>query len=131
LRYIKSLTKPAIIVGDLNISHTELDVYDEAAYKKYTEVHAAERASYNNFLTQTKLVDSFRHFNPSLRQYTYWTQKYRMRDTDRGWRSDFGLIDPQFLKEGVSGVKITDSQILGEVMGSDHCPIKLSFSFEQ
>ena len=50
LRYIKSLTKPVIIVGDLNISHTELDVYDAAAYKKYTEVHAEERESYNHFL---------------------------------------------------------------------------------
>ena len=52
-----------------------------------------------------------------------------MRDTNRGWRSDFGLVDPQFMQEvGVGGVKLTDSAVLDEVFGSDHCPIKLGFT---
>ena len=121
-----------MIVGDLNIFHTELDVYDAAAYKKYTEVHAEERASYNHFLTQTKLVDSFRHLHPFLVKFTYWTQKYRMRDTNRGWRSDFGLVDPRFLaEEGVDGIKITESSVLDDVYGSDHCPIGLNFTISK
>jgi len=128
LRYIKTLSKPVIIVGDLNISHTELDVHDFPSYKKYSEVHADELKSYNHFLKETKLIDSFRHLHPSLVRFSYWTQKYRMRDTNRGWRSDFGLVDPKFFEEkGVDGIKMIESDVLDDVYGSDHCPIKLQF----
>ena len=52
-----------------------------------------------------------------------------MRDTNRGWRSDFGLVDPKFLQEGgVDGIKLTESDVLDDVFGSDHCPIKLNFN---
>lgn len=43
-----------------------------------------------------------------------------LRATNRGWRLDYFVVDKELNK------KVKDSQIHGEVVGSDHCPVSLT-----
>ena len=52
-------------------------------------------------------------------QYTWWRLEYRDRARNIGRRLDYFLVNSEFLDV------IKDSTILGDVMGSDHCPIQL------
>ena len=47
----------------------------------------------------------------------------RARDRNVGWRIDYFFVSKNLVSN------INDSDILSDVMGSDHCPVKLDLSF--
>ena len=72
-----SARKPVIYLGDLNVAHEDLDIYNYGAphLKKQAGVTPEERNSHSEFLT-TDFRDAFRFYYPSAYgQYTYWSQK--------------------------------------------------------
>lgn len=121
LKFLKDLEKkkPVIVCGDFNVAHTEIDLanpksnYDKTA--GYTQI---EIDGFENFLKKD-LVDSFREFNKEPKQYTYWSYRFKARDRNVGWRIDYFLVSKKFMKD------IKSVKILGDVIGSDHCPIRL------
>ena len=67
--------KPVIFTGDLNVAHTNLDVYNPHAphLKKQPGCTARERGSHDVLLSGG-LVDAFRHFYPlATGCYSYWS----------------------------------------------------------
>ena len=74
-------------------------------------------------LIENNFVDTFRIFDKSPDNYTWWNMRTRARDRNVGWRIDYFFVSNNL----VSNVK--SSIILSDVMGSDHCPIKLNLSF--
>lgn len=66
-------------------------------------------------------VDTFRIFNQEPGQYTWWSYRFNARAKDIGWRIDYFCVD------GKSKDNVVDASILKDVMGSDHCPVKLVY----
>ncbi|MBX4189520.1 exodeoxyribonuclease III [Candidatus Parcubacteria bacterium] len=123
LEYVEKLRhkQPNIIFcGDVNVAHKEIDL----ARPKENETHVGflpiERA-WMDKVVERGWVDVYRYFNPDKTQaYTYWDMKSYARERNVGWRIDYFFATPEML-ERIKGV-----EILEEILGSDHCPIKLS-----
>ncbi|KAF9647571.1 hypothetical protein BDM02DRAFT_3116929 [Thelephora ganbajun] len=124
--------KPVIWTGDLNVAPTEKDLtnakrnWDKAA--GYTE---AETSWYRNLLEPpvsgaedaekpNKFIDIWRHRNPKLRHFTYFSYRFGCRGKGVGWRLDHFVASERILE------KVRMCEIRSEIYGaSDHCPIVL------
>lgn len=121
-KYLKKLRgeKNVIVTGDFNCAHEDIDIYDpnnKAMQPGFTKV---ERNSFRNML-EIGYVDTFRYLYPNKMEYTFWANRARSRDGNKGWRLDYFLVSDR--NNFVSNVE--DSQIMSNYLGSDHCPIKL------
>lgn len=111
--------KPAILCGDFNTAHTEIDLANPKTNKKTTGFLPNERAWIDK-LVKKGFIDSYRHLHPEQTgAYTWWTYRGDCRARNVGWRIDYFFIDE--LLEG----KLKQAGIQADVMGSDHCPITL------
>lgn len=109
-----------IFCGDMNVAHKPIDL----ARPKENETHVGflpiERAWMDKLISHG-WIDIFRHFYPDQTEaYTYWDMKSYARERNVGWRIDYFFSSPEMLK------KIKSMEILGNILGSDHCPIKLT-----
>ncbi len=116
--------KQVIICGDVNTAHQEIDL---ARPKENSTISGflPEERSWIDDLINKGFIDVFRMFNSEPNQYTWWDVVSRARERNVGWR-----IDYFFVSQGLRKF-VTDAFILQEVMGSDHCPIGLEFTFPQ
>jgi exodeoxyribonuclease-3 len=118
--YLKKLEnrKPVIVCGDFNVAHKPIDLtHPKANYNKSAGYMQVEIDGMDRF-TQNGLVDSFRHFYPDKKEaYSWWSYRAGAREKNVGWRIDYFLVSKSF----ISSVKT--AFILGEIMGSDHCPV--------
>ncbi len=121
IKYINNLQekKPVIICGDLNVAHKEIDIKNSKTNLQTAGFTIEERNSFDVILKELKLVDTFRHINPSEIKYSFWSYKFNSRARNTGWRLDYFLVSEKILK------KIENSDILVNVLGSDHAPIIL------
>jgi len=130
LEYVKNLekTKPVIFCGDLNVAHKEIDLKNPQTNKttKTKPGNAGftdqERAGFNKII-EANFIDTYRYLYPDEIKYTWWSYMFQARMKNVGWRIDYFCVS-KILKE-----KLIDSQILTDVMGSDHCPISLKIKF--
>ena len=111
--------KPVILCGDFNVAHKPIDL----ARPKENETHVGflpiERAWVDKVISHG-WVDVFRHFYPNQTEiYTYWDMKTFARERNVGWRIDYFFSSLEILG------KIKSVEILDNIFGSDHCPIKL------
>ncbi len=108
-----------IVCGDFNVSHKEIDLARPKENRDNPGFYVEECAAMDAFL-ETGFIDSFRHFHPGEPgHYTWWSYRTRARERNIGWRLDYHCVDEAFLP------RVQKSQILSDVMGSDHCPIAL------
>ena len=114
-------TKPVVACGDLNVCHKEIDIARPKSNKKSPGFTIEERDSFSALLDSGDgFVDTFRVFNQEPDQYTWWSYRSNARAKNIGWRLDYFIVSKKFLPH------ILKSEILAEVMGSDHCPIRLT-----
>lgn len=127
LDHLKELLhrKPTIVCGDFNVPIADDDIYEE---NKWVEINAEGfRSDEREGLLQiigSGFVDSFRlkHLEET-ECYTWWSFRRNKRMENKGWRLDYFLIS-----EKLCGC-CTDSYMMPDVMGSDHCPIVLELDF--
>lgn len=114
---ILNQTKPVIACGDFNVAHEEIDLaHPKDNFGKHGFT-AEEREGFGNFIS-AGFVDIFRDQHPSeTKKYTWWSHWGDARARNVGWRIDYFLVSSKFKKS------ISESFILPEVMGSDHCPV--------
>jgi len=112
------LTKPIIISSDFNVAHKEIDLRNPKQNVKNAGFTKEERKWFDDFL-KLEFIDTFRYFNSEGGNYTWWTYRNNARDRNVGWRIDYFVVSYKLLE------KISNSEIMKEVLGSDHCPIKL------
>jgi exodeoxyribonuclease-3 len=111
--------KQSVIIGaDMNVAHTELDLYSPQTNRQSSGFLLEARKIFDQLLA-IGLTDTFRLFETSGGYYTWWSLCDRTRSKNQGWRYDYFLISPD-LKD-----KVKKSVILKDVFGSDHCPIML------
>ncbi len=121
--YCKSIDRPVLICGDMNIARTPLDIWDEKDGIGAAGYSLEERNNFENYLMDD-FVDLFRELYPEKRQYSWWNYKTRGRDRNEGWRIDYWLASKELLP------KVRSVQILDDVFGSDHCPVLLDIDLD-
>ena len=108
-----------IIGGDFNICHKAIDIHDPIRNAKVSGFLPEERDWIDSFI-EYGFVDSFRIFNNSPHNYSWWSYRANSRNNNKGWRIDY-LLAVEKLKKN-----IIESYILDDVVHSDHCPIGLN-----
>lgn len=107
-----------ILCGDYNIAHKRIDLKNPDSNEDSPGFLPEERAWMDEFVAEG-YVDSFRAFCDEPDHYTWWSYRTRARERNAGWRIDYHCVDADFQKH------VCDCVILDDVMGSDHCPVKL------
>lgn len=121
LDYLKSLDaqKPLILCGDLNVAHEEIDLKNPKTNRMNAGFSDEEREKMT-VLLQSGFTDTFRYFYPEARDvYSWWSYRFRAREKNAGWRIDYFIVSDRLCPA------LTDSCILSDVYGSDHCPVML------
>lgn len=108
-----------LFCGDYNIANTEIDIHNPKSNAKTSGFLPEERAWMTKLLTQGKFLDSFRHFYPEEKQYTWWSQRFNSRAKNLGWRIDY-ILATYPMQERLASVII-----LPDAIHSDHCPMEL------
>jgi exodeoxyribonuclease-3 len=111
--------KPVIVCGDLNVAHNEIDLKNPKTNRMTAGFTNEERATFSSLLNTNKLIDTFRTINKDLVKYSYWSYMRKSREKNIGWRIDY------FLTSSVLEKNVKESDIMVDVFGSDHAPIKL------
>jgi len=120
--YIKSINKPVVYCGDLNVAHAEIDVHNPSSAKEKHGFTTEERNAFQKLLDECDLVDSFRYINKNNIKYSWFSPFAKSREHNKGWRIDYILVS-QKIKN-----KIVNADILNEYYGSDHIPIILDLN---
>lgn len=119
--YIRSLNKPVVICGDLNVANEEIDIKNPKTNRRNAGFTDEERESFKtNLLPYVK--DAFRTLYPDKVEYSWWSYRFNARKNNAGWRIDYWLVSPELME------KVEDSKILTDIYGSDHCPIELDIA---
>lgn len=125
LKFINKLRKNGenvIFCGDVNTAHEAIDLARPKANVENTGFLPIERAWITKVI-KNDFIDVWRNANPNKKDvYTYWDQKTRSRDRNVGWRIDYFFADKKLIP------KIKKAKMLGDYMGSDHCPILIEFN---
>ena len=120
--YLKKVrNKNIILAGDFNIAHKEIDLARPKQNVHNTMFTPEERKQIDILLDQG-FTDSFREFNDSGENYSWWAYFREQRERNIGWRIDYIFVSNN-LK-----TSLKNAYILKEVKGSDHCPVGIEVS---
>lgn len=106
-----------VICGDYNICHEEIDIHNPKM-KGVSGFLPEERTWIGDFIN-SGFIDSFRHLNQDVQQFSWWSYRANARANNKGWRLDYAMV-AEPLKD-----KISRAYVLPEAKHSDHCPIAL------
>ena len=113
--------KTTLLCGDYNVAHKPIDLKNPKRNEQNPGYTPEERAWMDSFI-DGGFVDTFRMFNQEPDQYSWWSYRFRSREKNIGWRIDYFTIDAEHKSQ------VVNAEILQEVMGSDHCPVTLTFT---
>jgi exodeoxyribonuclease III len=132
----------AVVVGDLNVGHRELDIKNWKGNRKNAGFLPIERAYFDRFFgplgAPVEGVDG--SIGPGLgwvdvgRQwagevpgpYTWWSQRGQAFDTDTGWRIDYHVATPA-LAAMVKNYAV-DRAAAYDARWSDHSPVVVDYA---
>ena len=110
--------KPVILCGDYNIAHKPIDLSNPERNQGNPGYLPEEREWMTSFI-EAGYTDTFRHFCDLPEMYTWWSYRFHSREKNIGWRLDYACVNESFIGH------VSSSTIMKDVMGSDHCPIKI------
>ncbi|MGB0589186.1 MAG: exodeoxyribonuclease III [Myxococcota bacterium] len=112
---------PIIVLGDFNTAHREIDLARPKTNHKTSGFLPEERAELDRWLNNG-WTDTFRHVHGDVEgAYTWWSQRFGVRERNVGWRIDYVLASPGAMAH------LQDAWISPNDMGSDHCPLGAQF----
>ncbi|GGD81994.1 exodeoxyribonuclease III [Microbacterium murale] len=133
----------ALVTGDLNVGHRELDIKNWRGNRKKAGFLPRERAYFDRFLgdagsevtgvdgtvgTGLGWVDVGRRFHGEIDgPYTWWSMRGQAFDNDSGWRIDYHLATPA-LAERVEAYSVARAASYAE-RWSDHSPVIVDYSY--
>jgi exodeoxyribonuclease-3 len=121
INHLKLQFPKMIICGDYNICHQEIDIHDPIRNKNVSGFLPEEREWLDGFI-KNGFLDSFRLFNKTPHQYSWWSYRAGARNNNKGWRIDYILVSDSLEKS------LSRAAILPEAKHSDHCPILIELS---
>ncbi len=110
--------KPVVYCGDLNVAHNEIDLKNPKSNVGNPGFSDEERGKFTELL-DSGFCDTFRTLYPEKAAYSWWSYRFKAREKNIGWRIDYFVVSERFMPN------VEDSQILTDIMGSDHCPVVL------
>ncbi|MFN7962612.1 MAG: exodeoxyribonuclease III [Thermoanaerobaculia bacterium] len=110
--------RPILVMGDFNTAHREIDLARPRENRETSGFRPEEREELDRWL-RSGWTDTFRHFVAEGGHYSWWSQRFGVREKNVGWRLDYVLASPgamEFLR---------GAAIHSQVTGSDHCPVSV------
>ncbi len=137
------LGEHALITGDLNVGHRELDIRNWKGNVKKAGFLPRERAYFDRFTGAAGAavtgvdgsqgsglgwVDVGRRWAGEVDgPYTWWSNRGKAFDTDTGWRIDYHLATPALAE------RVTDYRVVRapswDTRWSDHAPVVADYAF--
>ncbi len=122
VRELESKGREVICCGDVNTAHKEIDLSNPKANSKISGFLPEERVYMDHF-AEAGLTDTFRMLYPDKPEcYTWWSYKTAARERNVGWRIDYFFATKGLLPD------VKESNMMSDVMGSDHCPVYLDLN---
>jgi exodeoxyribonuclease-3 len=117
----------ALVVGDLNVGHTELDIRNWKGNVKRAGFLPEERAYFDRFFgEEIGWRDVHRGLAGNVDgPYTWWSQRGKAFDTDTGWRIDYHLATPALAAVAISAE--VDRAASWDTRFSDHAPLVVDY----
>lgn len=115
--------KTVLICGDFNVAHKAIDLKNPKANENNAGYSLPEREAMDKFIA-AGYVDTFRMFNRSPEEYSWWSYRFSARSKNIGWRIDYFCVDEK------SKDRICNAHIFQNIMGSDHCPVGVTISVD-
>ncbi|HSH90011.1 MAG TPA: exodeoxyribonuclease III [Ramlibacter sp.] len=114
-----------ILCGDVNIAHQERDLKNWRSNRKNSGFLPEERAWMTKLLSETGLVDVYRHLKPDTTEecYTWWSNRGQAYLNNVGWRLDYHLATPAIAQLA------RDVTIYKTARFSDHAPLTIEYEF--
>ncbi len=117
----------ALVVGDLNVGHTELDIKNWKGNVKNAGFLPEERAYFDTLMNKQGWVDVGRAAHPDVPgPYTWWSFRGKAFDTDAGWRIDYQLASPA-LADLASNYRVHRANSY-DSRWSDHSPVTVVYA---
>lgn len=115
----------ALVCGDLNVAHREVDIKNWKGNVGKAGFLEAERAYFDGWF-ERHWVDLGRALGgPGPGPYTWWSWRGQAFDNDAGWRIDYQIASPG-LAERATSVRIGRAASYAE-RWSDHAPVVVDF----
>jgi len=120
--YLEKLNteKPVIFCGDLNVAHREIDIARPKSNYNKTAGFTQREIDGMDALLQAGFKDAFRELHPDEVKYSWWSYRMNARAKNIGWRLDYFIVSEKIWD------RVQSSEILTDIMGSDHCPVLLT-----
>ncbi len=134
-------TDLAVIVGDLNVGHRELDIKNWKGNRKNAGFLLAERAYFDRFFgargESVEGVDGTiapglgwvdigrRSAGEVEGPYTWWSQRGQAFDTNTGWRLDYHVATPELAASARNYT--VDRAAAHDKRWSDHAPVVVDY----
>ncbi len=110
--------EPLLVMGDFNTAHQEIDLARPKENQKTSGFRPEERREFDRWI-RAGWVDTFRHFEKAGGHYSWWSQRFGVRERNIGWRIDYVLASPGAMPY------VRSAAIHPDVTGSDHCPVSV------
>jgi exodeoxyribonuclease-3 len=113
--------EPTVLAGDLNIAHTELDLFNPRGNKNNSGFLPHERAWFGELLASGWHDVMRERTGPVAGPWSWWSNRGRARAEDRGWRIDYQLCN------AAAAARVKECFVTreGGLTTSDHAPLTL------
>jgi exodeoxyribonuclease-3 len=120
----------ALVVGDLNVGHTPLDIRNWRGNVKRAGFLPEEREYFDRFFGEIGWKDVHRDLAGEVDgPYTWWSWRGKAFDNDTGWRIDYHMATPEFAATAARAV--VDRAASWDARFSDHAPLVVDYQIEQ
>lgn len=115
-----------LVLGDLNVGHTERDIKNWKGNVKNSGFLPEERAFFDQYFGELGYVDVARTLAGDVDgPYTWWSYRGKAFDNDTGWRIDYQAATPA-LAELAGNAKV-DRAADYSLRWSDHAPLMVDY----
>lgn len=121
--FLKGMTTPLLIAGDMNLTHRDIDLKNFKGNKEKPGCTTEERQLFSQILQDCGLIDCHRFLEPDDHSiYTWWTYRGQAFDKNVGWRIDY------FLLSLIWQDSLMRCQVVSQPRLSDHAAIVLDIA---
>lgn len=106
--------RKVILMGDVNIAHQPIDIFDPIGFQNKSVFLPQERAWLDEFI-DIGFIDTFRKDNDGIQEFSWWPYTDPLRTLYTGMRIDYILT--------CADISFSDPKILKDIPGSDHVPV--------
>jgi len=124
LRELRASGREAILCGDWNIAHKEIDLKNWRGNKRNSGFLPEERTWLTGLFEEAGFVDVFRYVHPELEAYTWWSNRGQAWNKNVGWRIDYQIATP-----GIAA-RAQTANIYKAQRFSDHAPLIVDYSMD-